>query len=91
MIKHAVKAMKDPVQARDSDGDAKARVGRVLHDGRLGSPADRAGVEVRIAKAGDQRQPRGHLKPVADEHFDQAAGYGGRRRAEVLTVRRRNP
>jgi hypothetical protein len=33
----AVKAVKDPVQARDSDGDAKARVGRVLHDSRLGS------------------------------------------------------
>ena len=43
--------------------------------------------EVRFAKAGDQRQPRGHLKSVADELFDQAAGYRSRGRAVVLTAR----
>ena len=55
------------------------------YDARLGSGS--GGGEVRFAKAGDQRQPRGHLKPVADEFFGQAAGYRGRRRAEVLAAR----
>ena len=49
-------------------------------------PLDRTGVEVRIAKPGDQCQPRSHLKPVADEYFAQAAGYRSRRRADVLAV-----
>src|SRR5579863_1300708 len=32
LIKFAVKAAKDPVQARDSNSNANARVGRILHN-----------------------------------------------------------
>src|ERR1035438_4255365 len=80
-----VKSMKDPVQARDPNGNTKARVGRVLDDSGLSSGSGSG--EVRFAKAGDQRQPRGHFKSVADVFFDQSAGYSSRGRAEVLTVR----
>src|ERR1022692_3883238 len=81
----AVKAMKDPVQARDPDGNTKARICGILDDSRRGSGCGRG--EVRFAKTGNQRQPRGHFKSVTDVFFDQPAGYRSRGRAEVLTGR----
>ena len=35
LVKHAVKSAKHPVQARNFDGDAEARIGDILHHGRL--------------------------------------------------------
>ena len=74
LIEDAVEAAEDPLQTRDLDGDAKTGGGHILHD-RI--PAgDCAGIEVRIAKAGDQGQPCRWLIAVAKEEFRQTAGHG---------------
>src|SRR3984957_2004051 len=78
--------MKDPVDLRDSNGNAVAWVPRILHHSGLRSHPGNG--EVRVAKAGDQGQPRGHLIAVANECFTNAAGYRRRRRPEILAVRR---
>ena len=58
LVKVAVEGAKDPIQAGNFHGHAKARVGGVLHDIRR---------EVRLAKAGDQGQPGGRFEFVVDE------------------------
>ena len=77
----AVKGAKDPVQARDFDGNSKARIHIVLDDVRR---------KVRLAEAGDQSQPRSDLKFVIDKYFLKSSGYGGRRGAKVLASRAGN-
>ena len=64
--------MKDPIQARNFEGDAEARFHGVLHN---------VSGEMRLTNAGDKCEPGRNLEFVTDEGFLKACGYrsvGGR-------------
>ncbi len=65
LIKLAVECAKNPVQARDFDGDAKAGVHCGFHD---------VGRKVRLAETGDQSQPGSDLEFVAEKYFLEPSG-----------------
>src|ERR1700684_1331595 len=68
--------MEYPVQTGNCDRNTKSRIYRVFYyfAGEMG-----------LANPGDQREPGGHLKFVTDERFLEPGGYGGHRRAVILT------
>src|SRR5580704_6557377 len=85
LIKITIEGSKYPIQMRDFDGDADARIRCILDDLRLS--ADTGRVEVRLAEAGDDGQPRSHFETVAEKGFGHTTGHRSRGRTKVLAAR----
>ena len=77
LVKVTVEGAKDPIEAGNFHGHAKARIRGILHD---------VGSEVRLADAGDQSKPRGRCEFVVQEGFREPSGYANRGCGEVGTA-----